>query len=78
MFCPKCKKQLDKIGPLLQCPDHGKNQGKKVYAAQLLFADPGHKKELAIWEEGFKAVANEHTPSSGLDDDTYLEQLLEA
>jgi len=76
--CSKCKKQLDTNGPQLECPDHGHNQGKKVYAAQLLFADPGHKKELAIWEEGLKAMANEHTPSSSLDDDTFLEQLLEA
>ena len=79
MGCTQCKKHLDTVGSKLQCSEHGDNTGKKVYAAQILFADPGHKKELALWEEALKAMAKEFLqPGADLDADTFLEQLMEA
>ena len=77
--CTQCKKQLATVGLKMQCSEHGENKGKKVYAAQILFADPGHKKELAVWGEVLKAMAKEFMqPGADVDADIFLEQLMEA
>ena len=48
--CTMCKKQLVDS----KCEAHGQNDGKKVYDAQVLFADPTRTLELAVWGEGLK------------------------
>ena len=55
--CTTCKKQLQENASVLQCETHGPNAGKRVYGAQVLFADPTRTLELAVWEDALKALA---------------------
>ena len=72
--CLQCKKQLDGTS----CPDHGNNTGKKVYAGQLLLADPSHKKELAVWEETLRRLIQMFLGHSDLDQEDVMEDLARA
>jgi hypothetical protein len=76
--CSKCKKQLDTSGSLLQCPDHGQDTGKRVYGGQLLFADPSHKKEFAVWEEMLRRMIKEFLGHEDLDREDIMEDLVRA
>ena len=54
------------------------NKGKKVFGVQLLFADPGHKKELAVWEETLRTMAREFLdPGADLETEDFLEKVME-
>ena len=78
MGCTQCKKQLDTVGSNTQCLEHGVNNGKRVYAAQILLANVGHQKDLPVWEERLNAMVTElMRPGSNLDIGNVLEQLLE-
>ena len=56
--CTQCKKQLqqDMTGGFM-CETHGTNAGKRVYGAQVLFADPTRTLEAAVWEDALRALA---------------------
>ena len=41
----------------LLCETHGTNAGKRVYGAQVLFADPTRTLEAAVWEDALRALA---------------------
>ena len=73
--CTQCKKQLDEK---MQCPQHGMNKGKRVYAGQLLLADPSHKKEFAVWEETLRRVVKNVLGHEDLDLDNIMEHLSQA
>ena len=48
--------QQDMTGGLM-CETHGTNAGKRVYGAQVLFADPTRTLEAAVWEDALRALA---------------------
>ena len=52
-----CKKQLREEKGSLMCETHGRNAGKKVHGAQVLFADPTRTLEVAVWEDASRALA---------------------
>ncbi|CAE8644736.1 unnamed protein product, partial [Polarella glacialis] len=72
--CTQCKKQLPDS---MHCETHGVNNGKKVYGAQILFADPCHKLEVAVWEDCLKAMCQEFGVDD-MDDESALPNLLVA
>ena len=79
--CTQCKKQLEAVGLGLQCDTHGENKGKKVYGVQLLVSDPGHKMELAVWEETLRAMLTELIDEAGvgsMDSEACLADLMAA
>ena len=56
--CTLCKKQLQEdMTTGLMCETHEKNEGKRVYGAQVLFADPTRTLEAAVWEDALRALA---------------------
>ena len=55
--CTHCKKQLHEDKGSLMCEMHGANAGKRVYGAQVLFADPTRTLEVAVWEDALRALA---------------------
>ena len=55
--CTHCKKQLHEDKGSLMCETHGANAGKRVYGAQVLFADPTRMLEVAVWEDALRALA---------------------
>ncbi|CAE8621126.1 unnamed protein product [Polarella glacialis] len=72
--CTQCKKQLPDS---MNCEIHGANNGKKVYGAQIIFADPCHKLEVAVWEDCLKAMCQEFGVDD-IDDESALPNLLVA
>eukprot|EP00438_Fugacium_kawagutii_P007268 Skav211173 [mRNA] locus=scaffold1363:250458:252107:- [translate_table: standard] len=58
--CTTCKKQLQES----HCEVHGANAGKRVYGAQVLFADPTRTLEVAVWEDALKAMAVSMAPDN--------------
>ena len=70
--CTQCKKQLDSQ----ICPDHGENKGKKVYGGQIVFADPSHRKEFAVWEETLRRMIKEFLKHDDIDKEDVMEDLV--
>ena len=76
--CTQCKKQLESVGVKLQCPQHGENRGKKIYAGQVILADPSHKKELAVWDETLRRLIKDFLGHEDLDLESVMEDLSQA
>ena len=76
--CTQCKKQLESVGSKMQCPRHGENKGKKVYAGQVMLADSSHKKELAVWDEMLRRLIKNFLGHEDLDRENVMEELCQA
>ena len=75
--CTQCKKQLQENSTGLQCENHGPNAGKKVYGAQVLFADPTRTLEVAVWEAALKDLALSLAPANfNMDEPEHTQNLL--
>ena len=76
--CTQCKKQLDSANGKSQCPQHSENKGKKIYAGQLMLADPSHKKELAVWDDMLRRLITHFLGHEDLDVENVMEDLCQA
>ena len=76
--CTQCKKQLESVGIKMQCPRHGDNKGKKIYAGQVLLADSSHKKELPVWDEMLRRLIRDFLGHEDLDLENVMEDLCQA
>ena len=75
--CITCKKQLQENTSALTCEVHGANAGKKVYGAQVLFADPTRTLELSVWGDGLKSLAaSTGNDNLNMDDPDQMQKLL--
>ena len=76
--CTQCKKQLESVGIKMQCPRHGDNKGKKIYAGQVMLADSSHKKELPVWDEMLRRLIRDFLGHEDLDLENVMEDLCQA
>ena len=76
--CTQCKKQLESVGIKMQCPRHGDNKGKKIYAGQVMLADSSRKKELAVWDEMLRRLIRDFLGHEDLDLENVMEDLCQA
>ena len=75
--CTTCKRQLQENNSALTCEVHGPNAGKRVYGAQVLFADPTRTLEVAVWEDALKALALSMAPANfNMDEPEQTQNLL--
>ena len=77
--CTRCKQQLVPVGMESHCPEHGENQGKRIYAGLVMLADPSHKKTFAVWDDDLlRRMTNDFLGHENLDAENVLEELREA
>ena len=76
-MAPKCtewrrmRQQVD----CMRCPQHGENTGKKIYACQVMLADPSHKIELPVWEDMLRRLSKDFLGHEDLDKENVMEDL---
>ena len=61
-----------------ECPQHGENKGKKIYAGQVILADSSHKKELAVWDDMLRRLIKDFLGHEDLDRANLMEELCQA
>ena len=77
--CIRCQKQLELVGMELHCPQHGVNNGKRIYAGQVMLADPSHKKTFTVWDDDLlRRMSKEFLGHEDLDSENVLEDLCQA
>ena len=58
-----------------ECPQHGTNKGKQIYAGQVMLADPSHKIELAVWGDMLRRLIKDFLGHEDMESENVMEDL---